>query len=1177
MFNNIKKIIISPVFSNLGNKKQTIGTQNRKRNVGLETRAAEINISELRKPNNNDKVLECEGRQTKGKGKAKTRMSTLKRSYSTLAQEAGSTSKVNGSCVRNELRVELLPKSLSEKVFFKPETQNKNKTAKKNESINFKEMTMNLSKEHLKRKGLYKENSEPEEFKIDLKDFVKNIPGLIGKDIEEHFVNLGKMSAYPYIDWATKLSTLEKAPKKPLKEDIRLKNDGWTRYEYDEAKESFTIERVDIPCLSESALVFDIESMSALHGYPVMAAAMSERAWYIWLSPYLVGTSHDHRWLIPLTTSKEQSEEELQQSKIGIPNTRKQSKRLVIGHNVGFDRSRVQDEYSLRASENEYIDTMSLHIASNGMSSQQKLVYKKFQSVKKKSVENEGLGMTGDAYKHHQAFMDVSSTYSLKDVAKFYYNIDMDKEIRNIFFEGCVTEVRQDIPNLIEYCMSDVSVTFQVYKKTFQNFLKLCPHPVSFAGMLMLGKAFLPVNTSQWRDFIDRCEGMLNEMKQKIESKLAELAEKALVFDENNKYMDDPWLKHLDWSKKETRYREKSMNFLNSKPKWYKELYDRKEKRIKITVRNKIAPYLLRISWLGFPLYHSRRNGWTFRVPNEYLENEHDSTAASLRRMNPIHFSNDTKEIEEERTAYNDREHAKYFKIPHKDGEEANCGSPLSKVYIAAYEKGILTSDYSVAKEALEINMVTSYWISARERVKSQFVVDFHDQGIILPLSVPMGTITRRTVESTWATASNAKSNRIGSELKTLVKAPEGYKFVGADVDSEELWIASLIGDSQFGEHGATSLGFMTLMGNKNDGTDLHSTTAKIMGISRNDSKVFNYSRIYGAGVKHATQLLLQANQTIGATEAAQRAKNLYLATKGHKSSSRLNNNIITRVFGKNKPFWHGGTESYMFNALESIATSDNPRTPVLGCGIAEGLRASAVGDGYMTSRVNWVVQSSGVDYLHLLLISMDYLITKFDIDARFVLSIHDEIRYLSSDADVYRTALALQIANLWTRSLFSYKLDISNLPISVAFFSAVDVDTVLRKETNLDCITPSNPVAIPHGESYDMNQIIGLTNGGRLESTHTCDSKSTPVDRLSKSYTYSYPTNMQQSPQATEALLPSEKYMKLKLQMAENPSELYKFLTEFKSSLNKGAAYARLKPKYSVSTVRSVPKKSDI
>ncbi|CAF4893887.1 unnamed protein product, partial [Rotaria magnacalcarata] len=39
-----------------------------------------------------------------------------------------------------------------------------------------------------------------------------------------------------------------------------------------------------------------------------------------------------------------------------------------------------------------------------------------------------------------------------------------------------------------------------------------------------------------------------------------------------------------------------------------------------------------------------------------------------------------------------------------------------------------------------------------------------------------------------------------------MVQAPSGFCFVGADVDSQELWIASILGDAQFaGMHGSTA------------------------------------------------------------------------------------------------------------------------------------------------------------------------------------------------------------------------------------------------------------------------------------------------------------------------------------------------------------------------------------
>lgn len=75
----------------------------------------------------------------------------------------------------------------------------------------------------------------------------------------------------------------------------------------------------------------------------------------------------------------------------------------------------------------------------------------------------------------------------------------------------------------------------------------------------------------------------------------------------------------------------------------------------------------------------------------------------------------------------------------------------------------------------------------------------------------------------------------------------------------------------------------------------------------------------------------------------------------------------------------------------------------------------------FITSRVNWAVQSSAVDYLHLILVAMKWLCEEYNIDARFCISIHDEVRYLVSSEDRYRAALALQIANLLTRCALKF------------------------------------------------------------------------------------------------------------------------------------------------------------
>lgn len=518
-------------------------------------------------------------------------------------------------------------------------------------------------------------------------------------------------------------------------------------------------------------------------------------------------------------------------------------------------------------------------------------------------------------------------------------------------------------------------------------------------------------------------------------------------------------------------------------PKWYWELTKPKKDMppgsLDLTVRNRLSPILLRLSWQGWPLFHSREYGWVYRVaPNANYQT----------RTSPLTFFDPADEPLKQAST---QDGYVFYKLPHKDGEKANVGSPFAKMFIKYAQDGTLTSPFDEAKDALDMNAQCSYWISARDRVLKQMVVwgddkldvgipkpedPSHKWGMIIPQVIAMGTVTRRAIEKTWLTASNAKKNRVGSELKAMVRAPEGYAIVGADVDSEELWISSVMGDAQFGLHGATALGWMTLEGTKAAGTDLHSKTASILGISRDQAKVFNYSRIYGAGMKHAVLLLLQSNAGMLPEEAQKLAENLYASTKG--KTTRRND-----IFGRK--FWYGGTESVVFNKLEEIALSDRPQTPALGCGITYALSKEYLpaefGSDYMTSRINWVVQSSGVDYLHLLIVSMQHLIEKYNIQARYLISVHDELRYLVKEEDKYRAAMALQIANVWTRSLFAFKLGMDDLPQGVAFFAAVDIDHVFRKEVYLPCVTPSQTEPIPPGESLDILQILEKTNGGSL------------------------------------------------------------------------------------------------
>lgn len=909
-----------------------------------------------------------------------------------------------------------------------------------------------LSKKHLKDNDLLGKKcsiSAPINFRL---------PKLQGNTIEEHFQRIGSLSCEDYLPMIDTLLRVGNAPPK-MPANWQFKS-GWTRYAPGQVPQ-----HVQYPL--EDELVFDVETLYKLTHYPCLATCMSPKAWYGWVSPFLTGESDQiDGHLIPLGVDKH--------------------KKIIVGHNVSYDRARCQEEYSLEGTKAFYLDTMSLHIAVSGMCSQQRSVWMKYRRQKEEAKENSDLdeikeSITTDELKHlldnpalkndssdpllkDNPWLSLSTINSLAEVAKFHCGIKMNKQIRDDFETLEPDLIRQGFQKFMTYCANDVISTYQVFRKVYPMFRKLVPHNVSLAGIRHISQSYLPI-THEWTDYITRSEAQYQESFHKIEEKLLQLCEEAA---ELRKYTDtrpwenDPWLSQLDWTIQPIKYTKSGVPYKRQKlpgyPEWYKKLVTKG--KIELTIKTRIAPLLLRLSWEGRPIYWTNTYGWCFQVERE---DEPKFERKYIRADEEL-----LKENGEESTV-----EKALFRIPHEMGPQNRTTSLMSKPFMRYFEKDTLSSQFKLAKEALALAVSNSYWQSSRERIMDQFVVfnsdkctDMHsndpDMGVIIPQVVTMGTITRRAVEKTWLTASNAKENRLGSELKAMVRAPKGYCFVGADVDSEELWIASLMGDSVFKMHGGTALGWMTLEGDKSQGTDLHSKTAKILGISRGEAKVFNYGRIYGAGVTFATTLLNKFNPNLTEQEAIQTARKLYASTKGKS-------NVLegTRI-------WYGGSESVVFNRLEQISHEDSPRTPALGAGITAALKKRNLNrNTFLPSRMNWTIQSSGVDYLHLIMSSVEYLCQVYKVPARLCMTVHDEVRYLCSIEDKYKLGMIMQIANLWTRAMFCHQVGLEDLPQGCAFFSAVDFDHVIRKEVDMDCITPTSQKPIEHGESLDIYQLL--------------------------------------------------------------------------------------------------------
>ena len=404
------------------------------------------------------------------------------------------------------------------------------------------------------------------------------LPPLQGANISEHFHRIGASAAQPWLS-ISKTFAASKLPPKPENWHIQS---GWTKY-YHMSDGSSYAEHVETPVHDgkpENMLTFDVETMPNYHPYAVMACAASPNGWYAWISPWLLGETGNPEQLIPLGDSQ-------------IP-------RVIIGHNVAYDRIRILEEYNLARTANRFIDTMSLHVAAHGISSHQRPAWMKYRKSKQTEKEQREeaveavLGLMKTVEERHEQevdttkqaelrrllqdmedsllllqtqasaggdadisdddieskrWEDITSANSLADVAKLHCGIEMDKEIRSDLMTAEPGEIRENLTDYLDYCATDVQVTHDVFAVTLPAFLTTCPHPVSFAGILTMGSSFLTVDEN-WEKYIQNAEAVYSDMEEKVQAKLKKLAEEAKSLMESDKWKGDPWLSQLDWTPK---------------------------------------------------------------------------------------------------------------------------------------------------------------------------------------------------------------------------------------------------------------------------------------------------------------------------------------------------------------------------------------------------------------------------------------------------------------------------------------------------------------------------------------------------------------------------------------------------------------------------------------------------
>lgn len=787
--------------------------------------------------------------------------------------------------------------------------------------------------------------------------------------------------------------------------------EGWTKYPHDGS--------APVPCdgIEEEVAVFDTETFvkGSDFGHPILATAVSDKAYYVWMHSCFI-----HKQLAYFT--------EL----VPIGGTDK----ILIAHNAGFDRPRTLEAYTLEKS-NDWFDTQSAHINVSGLASGQRWWYAMDSKAQSR-------------YRADPSWAKAGSMNNLIDCYNFHAQpliplSQEDKKIRNVFVDAnSFDEFRADWENLTVYAIKDVKITFDLFSILALKYFQNNPSLTTMGGHFGLMSSILPV-VSDWEDWFKNCEKEWHKAIAKQDKLLVKIAEDLYfsyrdgeITEEDIK--EDPWLSQLNW---DATFKLKKNGEPLSKwygvPKWVREIsvFDENGKLVicGLSTKKAVSHILLRLEWSGSPLIYDKKLKWCFYDEEGDLQ-----------------------------------------KIPHKKGEENNVGNLLSKDYEEDFESGRLSSTLPQAQELIHLAINAAYWTSVRSRVRAQNCYT-HQDGfkMIVPSTIPHNTSTNRAGENLWLTVPDPKKDKIGSEIKTRVQAPPGYVFVQSDFDAQEAVIASIFADSHYKLAGSTQLSHSILVGNKEDGTDMHSMTARTISISRNGAKGCNYAMLYGCGAKTLANTIRMWDKSIPMSYALKLGKTLLEKKKGKRAS-------------RHSSFLVGGSDSHAYNEMQRIADMRTPLNPLSGTKMSTAFRPSAVGSDFHTMRNNWVIQSTGSAMLHAFMTAMDWLALENDIPVQFCMSVHDSILYLCKEEYADKIAALFQAAHMWCWAWIRYNYEIYELPVSNAWLSSVEVDTIFRKSATSSTKTVSQTKEEPDGLSYSIQELSPVFNSLFKELYPPCE-----------------------------------------------------------------------------------------
>jgi hypothetical protein len=359
--------------------------------------------------------------------------------------------------------------------------------------------------------------------------------------------------------------------------------------------------------------------------------------------------------------------------------------------------------------------------------------------------------------------------------------------------------------------------------------------------------------------------------------------------------------------------------------------------------------------------------------------------------------------------------------IPHPE-----TNKPISSLFVkgSKYE-----CDDVLVTEALDDIESLTNWKATRKMVSKLTYIDMGDYLLHIPRLQAWGTISRRK-NDTFMVLPNPKAKRIGTESRMMIESPSSSQvLVTFDVDSEEALIASLIGDMTMVQDRMNGLKYAlpatcpfsnsTINGDKNKGTDIHSLIAGQVGISRGNAKTLNYGAIYGQGLEGTVNTLIQAG--LSENEAKQKATIYNNRMKGRKS-----------VDGSLR----GGLGSAIFNGLQNLG-----KGKCFSLILENTIPASLWGDDeYVTTKRNWVIQSTGSDILDILVTGFYQLAKGLGIKARIIHTHHDSLTVLCNREDAKTVSVILATVHQRAWLMLIENLGLALVPTSILIPSEVEI-----------------------------------------------------------------------------------------------------------------------------------------